>query len=212
MTTRDKFEKWTPGLRVDYGDLLAEIGAQLAGPSGAGIQRVIVDTMAIGYPSIASGSDSSPHNRTDEDGRPVQPDSATEAAALQPDRAALDAIQLAKDLTELGVLARRISPRLRNYDGGRAVDFCPLCLKPLDPRYVRCQDRACGSSVSGGEETCKNIHGCGVVLEPGKRVKGRCKPCADYLRLYGRDRVSAGALALSDAVLVAGVAHAGGES
>ncbi len=209
-----EFPEYTPTDLARAADALRAAADRMTGPNVRRIQQTIRDAATIGYPHRTSGTHGQPHHEVDEDGDPVQPDTATEAAALNPDRAAAQALADIATLTTIAALAGPADLALQTYDPTRAVAVCKTCGEPLPANTTQCErldadGRRCGTRRGSQVALCANPNHR-EPLEPGKSRKGRCLTCARFLDRNGRDRVPKNALDLGPDVIVddSGVAHA----
>lgn len=200
-----------PTARLQLADDLEGLARQLRTSHAHNTQQALAETAAIGYPNRASGAAGNPNNPVDENGDPVQPDTATERAALTPDPAAGYAQAVLKDLRLLAIKTPALWSALQQYDPDRPVAACPRCGHPFARGFTRCQNmidgRQCGSSDKT-ERRCAN-YTCDVLIPPSvKPWDGRCDTCASFRKANGRDRIVTAGLDLQDNVIIEGVAHA----
>ena len=163
------------------------------------VQRLLGEAMrAEGYPTTASGAQTEPENKVDEDGQPVRPDSATERAALTKDREAERARQLITDLGAIDTMAWFVAKRLGLWSPSRAVEVCHVCHHPKERGTLRCQrvgDDGQQCAASKQTRFCKNPN-CGDVVPTGDRFPGgRCNRCDVHWRRQRSEYLPAAGLA-----------------
>lgn len=187
----------SPDRRADAAQTLARIAGLLVGDTADAIQNLRAETMAVGYPTRASGADGgTPGNEVDEDGQPVPSPTSVERAVCDPDPAATQAISATNQLNRWLAEADAVLLALEADSRTRTVKACLACGTPWDVNYQRCQGRLgngaqClarfGDTTPGGAPLCANPH-CGQPIPVGDLNGDRHKRCASYLRVTGRER------------------------
>lgn len=142
-------------------DALARVCASLTrrlNTAGDGIRQLLRDGLDHGYPHRASTVPIKPHNETDEDGTPIPASTQPEAAAINPDRAAVEAAAITAQLRRITTTLIALDRALEAWDPSRTVRHCPRCGHPLAPDEIRCQQlidgRQCGTRENA-ERFCK---------------------------------------------------------
>ena len=181
--------------------------AHLESKEAEQVQRLLGETIrAEGYPTTASGAQTEPENKVDEQGRPVRPDTATERGALRPDKEAERARQLLNDLKAIDAMAWRIAKQLGLWSPSRTVDVCHVCHYPKERGTLRCQRVGeDGQQCAASRQTrfCKNPN-CGDVVPTGDRFPGgRCNRCDVHWRQQRSEYLPAAGLADMSRVEVA---------
>lgn len=161
---------------------LADLARNLANLIGSNDGRraltVLKDMATIGYPHRTSGTPTAFANKVDENGYPIQPDTATETAALNPDKAAAWAGEVFHDLrSTIGTLDRLLIV-LGSFAATRHTPSC----------------RECGELLEGGRcRTCPSVEvlcECGKPLKPGDTRDGRCNSCRMHVERNGYVKAS----------------------
>ena len=129
------------------------------------------------YPSRASTSPPEPSHQTDDDGKPIRPDTPVEAAAINTDPATNDAMQLLRNQRALDKLVRQVLRDLWLWRPDRNVPRCPLCEHPYQRGENRCRQIINGhpcTSPKARARVCAN----GCEIPPGGAVRnGLCNKC-----------------------------------
>ncbi len=198
-----------PPTRTQIADLALlcdQLAAELRKPHAPTVLQALADAADASYPTTASGTSTTPHNQTDDEGRPVQPDTPTEAKALGDDPVARYAGLVLERVATQAKTVRVILAAFDQWNPTRSTAKCPRCDHPIDRRYNRCQrvidGVQCGSS-DRNIRMCSNPN-CQRIMKPGEYLRaGRCDPCRKHWTAKGVERIPAEALALGRNVMEA---------
>ena len=163
--------------RQDLAEWLETLATELRAPHAGTVQQQLGDTAtAKGYPNRSSGVHTTPHHPVDEHGRPVQPDTPTEQAALNGDPQADQAARILDQLVILRRASKEALNGLRAWSPNRRLETCPVCHAPKTGGRCQATDPTTGVQCAANKNTrlCRD---CGDVCAPGQYRGGRCNAC-----------------------------------
>lgn len=200
----------SPDERSRIAGSLRALADELTKPKSHDTQLVLKTALEYGYPTTSSGAGGNRSNQTDEDGKPVQPDTKPEQLAIHPDREAAQAEALLSGLRVIGRQGDLLVAALLAWDPARQVRFCSRCQHPLPDDSSRCQQTdEDGRLCSATEKVERICMICDETQQPGEPLRsGRCNRCRLFLRRKGREYTTIAGYALQDNVIETEVADA----